>query len=361
MANYPLLSYGSEGEEVIKLQNGLNAAGANLKVDGIYGRDTQNAVSNYQRTNGLQVDGIAGNETLGHLYGTGLAQSTDTAAQTAEPVWDSKKDLNEAWQNYLNREAFSYDMASDPMYQQYRDHYIRQGQLAMEDTMGMASSLTGGYGNSYAQTAGQQAYQSYLQQLNNVMPQLYGAAYDRYQAEGEALYNEIALMEQRQQNNLSQLTSLMAMGYEPTDDELSAAGLTAAQATAIKNYYNPTTSTGSGSGYSYDTHGYTKADIKKLQEIAGITVDGIWGPETEAAYQAGYDIEKSERAKEFMESIYPESQHGAVERAAFGPHKNYVIYRIVTSDLSQAEKDYLTWEIGATAAEFDDLQNRGLI
>ena len=38
--------------------------------------------------------------------------------------------------------------------------------------------------------------------------------------EGEALYNEIALMEQRQQNNLSQLTSLMAMGYEPTDDEL---------------------------------------------------------------------------------------------------------------------------------------------
>lgn len=60
----------------------------------------------------------------------------------------------------LNRKDFSYDMNNDQMYQQYRDAYMRQGQQAMRDTMGAASALTGGYGSTYAQTAGSQAYGS---------------------------------------------------------------------------------------------------------------------------------------------------------------------------------------------------------
>ena len=58
------------------------------------------------------------------------------------------------------------------MYQQYKDQYVRQGKLAMADTMGQAAALTGGYSNSYAQTAGQQTFQGYLQQLNDIVPEL---------------------------------------------------------------------------------------------------------------------------------------------------------------------------------------------
>jgi hypothetical protein len=55
----------------------------------------------------------------------------------------------------------------------------------MMDTMGQAAALTGGYGNSYASTAGNQAYQAYLQKLNDVVPDLYKLALDKYNQEGQ--------------------------------------------------------------------------------------------------------------------------------------------------------------------------------
>ena len=42
----------------------------------------------------------------------------------------------------------------------------------MADTMGAAAALTGGYGSSYAQTVSQQAYERYMQQLMELMPEL---------------------------------------------------------------------------------------------------------------------------------------------------------------------------------------------
>ena len=94
----------------------------------------------------------------------------------------------------LNREKFSYDVNSDALYQQYKDQYSALGKMAMQDTMGQAAAMTGGYGNSYASTAGNQAYQSYLSQLNEVVPELYGMALDRYNAEGQELYNQYGLL-----------------------------------------------------------------------------------------------------------------------------------------------------------------------
>ena len=61
------------------------------------------------------------------------------------------------------------------------------------DTMGQAAAMTGGYGNSYAQTAGQQTYQGYLQQLNEMVPQFYQQAHARYAQEGEDLRNQYAM------------------------------------------------------------------------------------------------------------------------------------------------------------------------
>ena len=57
----------------------------------------------------------------------------------------------------------------------------------MMDTMGQAAAMTGGYGNSYAQTVGQQAYNQQLNQLNDIMPELYQMAYNRYSDEGQRL------------------------------------------------------------------------------------------------------------------------------------------------------------------------------
>lgn len=48
-------------------------------------------------------------------------------------------------QKILGRGEFSYDPASDPLYQQYRETYTRDGRRAMQDTLGEVSARTGGW------------------------------------------------------------------------------------------------------------------------------------------------------------------------------------------------------------------------
>ena len=96
--------------------------------------------------------------------------------------------------NIMNRPKFSYtseDMVNDDLYKMYRDQYMRQGNLAMRDTMGNAASLTGGYGNTYASAAGQQAYDNYVSMLNDKALDFYDRAYQRYNDEGQNLYNQM--------------------------------------------------------------------------------------------------------------------------------------------------------------------------
>ena len=95
-------------------------------------------------------------------------------------------------ENYQNRE-FSYDLNADMLYQQYKNQYMQNGQRAMQDTVGQVAALNGGYANSYAQTAGQQAYNNELSKLNNVIPDLYQLAYSRYQNEGDEMLKGIEL------------------------------------------------------------------------------------------------------------------------------------------------------------------------
>ena len=185
----------------------------------------------------------------------------------------------------MNRGEFSYDVNKDKLYQQYRDLYAQMGRGAMEDTMGQAAALTGGYGSTYSQNAGQQAYNAYLQKLNEVVPELYNAAYNRYNQEGQDLmnlysmarsnadsayerdynqwYNRLQLERgdedttynrqqteeqkklaqeetdyERKQNAWSRLSSLITTtGYQPSNEELAAAGMSANEAAYLRQYY----------------------------------------------------------------------------------------------------------------------------
>ena len=118
-----------------------------------------------------------------------------------KPVW---LDEAEAYlSQYQNRDPFSYDPNSDALYNYYKDAYVQQGQMAMMDAMGQAASMTGGYGNSYAQTVGQQAYNQSLSQLNNVLPELYQMAHDNYTQEGQDLLNMYGLYMDRENQEYS--------------------------------------------------------------------------------------------------------------------------------------------------------------
>ena len=109
--------------------------------------------------------------------------------------------INNLLNQIVNREEFSYDFNADPLYQQYKDQYTKQGKNAMKDTVAQVSNMTGGYGNSYAATAGSQAYQNYLEQLNNKIPELYNQAMQKYKMDTDTLmgkYNAVGSQEDRE-------------------------------------------------------------------------------------------------------------------------------------------------------------------
>lgn len=112
-----------------------------------------------------------------------------------KPKFESKYEdkLSGLYDQIMNREKFSYDFNADPMYKMYKDNYTTAGKNAMNDTIGQASAMTGGYGSSYAETVGQQQFQNYLQQLNNVLPTLRNEAYAQYRDEGTDLMNKYGI------------------------------------------------------------------------------------------------------------------------------------------------------------------------
>lgn len=234
MATYKQVSYGSQGSDVTELQKLLNQNGYSLNEDGIFGAKTQEAVKDYQQKNSLSVDGIVGTNTWGALTGASAAKPNTGAGTTAAADTGFKYDAYQEsdavkqaqallqqqmaskpgayqsqWQGQLdsiigqilNRDKFSYDLNQDALYQQYADQYINKGKMAMMDTMGQAAQLTGGYGNSYAQGVGQQAYQGYLQELNNIIPDLYQLALSQYQMEGDALLDQYSLLGTQEQQD----------------------------------------------------------------------------------------------------------------------------------------------------------------
>ena len=98
----------------------------------------------------------------------------------------------------LNRKEFNTDDVYDSdLYKNYRDSYVQQGQKAMRDTMGQAAQLTGGYGSTYAQAAGQQAYDNYLSQLGDKTLDIYDRVYAQYLQEGQELYNRLGMVNEQ--------------------------------------------------------------------------------------------------------------------------------------------------------------------
>lgn len=125
--------------------------------------------------------------------------------------------LDNLMNRILNREKFSYDLNGDALYQQYKDKYVQQGKLAMSDAIGQASAMTGGYGNSYAQSVGQQQYQASLDNLNDIVPQLYQMALDKYNMEGQDLYNQYGMVADKENLDYSRYRDTVSDWYTDLD------------------------------------------------------------------------------------------------------------------------------------------------
>lgn len=160
-------------------------------------------------------------------------------SQMAQPggyrsPWQSQ--LDDTMNRIMNREKFSYDLNGDALWKQYKDQYTTGGKMAMMDTMGQAAQLTGGYGNSYAQGVGQQAYQGYMQGLTDKIPELYQLALDQYDREGSKMLQDYSMLQDREDTDYGryqdqmaliqpQVMEMIAGGVMPSDEMLAASGL----------------------------------------------------------------------------------------------------------------------------------------
>lgn len=205
-------------------------------------------------------------------------------------LYDPDAELERLYAAITGRPAFSYDPASDPVYNSYVQSYQRRGRLAMRNTMGQAAALTGGYGSSYAQSVGQQQYDSYLQSLGEALPELYGIAWQRYNAEGDALKTAWELASERSEvkresereaaereaaaqksaetarrENYDRLYKLIYnSGYNPNETELSDSGMTGEQASALLAEYRRRNKIGTSNSYTYRSG--TSSGTKKTKK-----------------------------------------------------------------------------------------------
>lgn len=402
-----LLSYGSSGDAVKELQTNLNTVGGyNLDVDGGFGKKTKAAVVDYQKKNGLAVDGVVGDETNGSLAKAIAAKTAAAISPTkaTSPTKQSTSQKTSSKQTTVSKSVSAttpdlryaekapdltpyldqWRQSAEAQAEQQADYATEQGvkelQRAEEDAQKQfqtqrnqvdideAKALSnqalysesrgdkGGIGASqYASiqntaaknrltvnqsqtklatdTARQiadlraqgefqkadslleisQTYLTQLMQLQqwalsyNMSVDDFNNEVDKWKANYEMQVSEITGTFRGQQTfaakkaDESKLAdagaALLDAGLMPSSAQLSAMGMTKSQAQSYINAVKAAMagSSGSGSGlgsggggWGYDTHGYSTADIKALQRAAGIDVDGVWGPQTQAAWEAGY-------------------------------------------------------------------------
>lgn len=245
--------------------------------------------------------------------------------------------LQELYKSITERKPFSYDADDDAMYQQYRDRYMQLGQDAMRDTMGQAAALTGGYGSTYAQGAGQQAYERYMLGLNDKANELAEAAYGRWQDEGDRARQEYAMLgdlaerdydqwadaysremqryalgadEAAQRAEFGDMSGIAALygddaasgarwqyAAENPDVAFRSGVITGEEYYVLTGRY-PLGYTPEGwgaagggssgvSGKDYDNGNLTTEQVKEMQRALGVKADGLWGARSSYAATAG--------------------------------------------------------------------------
>lgn len=320
--------------------------------------DQRAAVQSSQPTPGGQRVGYdpSGNQA----YQEALRRMQETEGTRPEYQDSYSRQLQDLYEKIMGREKFQYDAANDPVYQQYRQMYVQQGRQAMADTMGQAAGLTGGYGSTYSQAAGQQQYDAYLQQLNQVVPELYAQARQAYNDEGDRMLQQYQLTGdlrddeysryqdrlsnwwkdlsyqadradteysrgaenwwnaesagrqdrefayQQKKDAYSNLVSLIgATGYSPSQQELEAAGMSAAEAAKWQEYYRQQQVAAAAARSGYGSGGGSgKSGRSGKSAAAGVGAAAYEGVGGNRVYVPGYGDVTYEDAERLEQEGY---------------------------------------------------------
>ena len=127
-------------------------------------------------------------------YQDAMAYTNELLKQLSSGRTSYTDQIKELMAQIRGRDDFSYDVDTDPLFQQALASAMGSGKTAMQDTMGQAAALTGGYGSTYATTAANQAYNAFVEDAYNYLPEYYQMALEAYQMEGQEMYDQLAML-----------------------------------------------------------------------------------------------------------------------------------------------------------------------
>ena len=201
---------------------------------------------------------------------------------------------NDLIKDLYGSKEFTYDAETDPEWAATKKEYTAEADKTMRDVLAQGAVRTGGIASTSAITAASEARDETMAGLEQRKTQLRNEAYSRYQQENAAkmtllgvvkdmaddrrnyylsLLEKSESLEQEAQNRArSEVESMLSMGILPSDDLLTEAGYSREFAEGIRqNHFD-----------SMDT-----ASMQRYLNSQGakLSVDGSWGPATEAAYK----------------------------------------------------------------------------
>lgn len=173
--------------------------------------DAQKEKDNKASNQGVYIEGIVNNANKNGIISSDTWGKINSGFSASSAYYEAKRytdqlleklssgrtsytdDVEAMMQKILNREEFEYDVDKDQLFQQALASAMNSGKTAMQDTIGQASALTGGYGSTYATSAGNQAYNAFIEDAYNNLPEYYQMALQAYQMEGEEMYNQLGM------------------------------------------------------------------------------------------------------------------------------------------------------------------------
>lgn len=273
-------------------------------------------------------------------------QSAYGNTPTYTPTYDAQ--INDIYNQIMNRGKFKYSLSSDPLYQEAREQYTGQGQMAMMNTMGQAAALTGGYGSSYSQAVGQQQYNAYLQNLNQLVPEYYDRAFNQWQAEGSDLYNKYGLTKDLADTEYSKYRDQMSDYWNNVD--YLANQENSAYNRGFENHWN--TENANMSNY-WNSANIANTNYWKSQDMA---FDNYWKSVNAALSQqkaaaSGSGGSKGGTSGKKAVSGHTQNYYGAIDQL-----KELTAAGVPSTDIRKAlEESYKAGEI--TRSEYTELFN----
>lgn len=189
------------------------------KMEQVDSNPDESKESTSSKVEQVEIPSILSNEEYAQMYGETFKKAMDLTNSLLDQIRGGRTQYSDKVDEILaqinERDAFSYNPNADALYLNTLAQLQNKGQMAMRDTIGQASALTGGYGSSYAQSVGNRAYNQYLSEANAMIPEYYEMALNEYNAKGNELKNNlnnyINLDNAEYSKNLDNLKSIASM------------------------------------------------------------------------------------------------------------------------------------------------------